>query len=77
VEPDGVREESAVPGDVTPIGALLPRLRADGVRAISPTGVLGDPAGATRTEGAALLRTMADALIAGAQRWRPGDDGRL
>jgi mycofactocin system creatininase family protein len=77
VEPGGVREERAVPGDVTPIGALLPRLRAEGVRAVSPTGVLGDPTGATASEGAALLRTMTEALVAGARTWRPGEDGRL
>ena len=32
------------------------RLRAGGVRAVSPNGVLGDPAGASAAEGAALLR---------------------
>src|SRR3954469_21816326 len=39
VEPDGVREERATAGVTTPIGALLPRLREEGVRAVSPTGV--------------------------------------
>jgi mycofactocin system creatininase family protein len=77
VEPDEVREASAVAGDVTPIGALLPRLRAEGVRAVSPTGVLGDPAGATVREGAALLREMTEALIAATRHWQPQDDGRL
>jgi mycofactocin system creatininase family protein len=77
VEPGGVREASAVPGDVTPIGALLPRLRAEGVRAVSPTGVLGDPAGATRAEGVALLRGMTDALVAAARAWTVDSAGRL
>jgi creatinine amidohydrolase len=39
---------------------LLPRLRAEGVRAVSPNGVLGDPAGASAAEGRSLL----DAAIA-------------
>src|SRR4051812_24104777 len=63
VEPDGVHESSAVPGHVTPIGALLPRLRAEGVRAVSPTGVLGDPMGATAAEGAELLGAMTARLV--------------
>ncbi|MEZ5122815.1 MAG: SDR family NAD(P)-dependent oxidoreductase [Solirubrobacterales bacterium] len=40
---DRVRIELARPGDTTPIAALLPRLVAGGVRAVSANGVLGDP----------------------------------
>src|SRR5436305_14695539 len=39
VEQDPVRGDRAVRGETAPIGALLPRLRAAGVRAVSPTGV--------------------------------------
>ncbi len=39
--------------------ALLPRLRAEGVRPVSSNGVLGDPTGASAEEGRALL----DALV--------------
>jgi mycofactocin precursor peptide peptidase len=77
VEPEEVRAESAVPGDVTPIGALLPRLRAEGVRAVSPTGVLGNPAGSTAGEGAALLRDMAEGLVAAVAHWGPDGQGRI
>ena len=42
-------------GNVTPLASLLPRLRAEGVRAVSPNGVLGDPAGASAEEGRKLL----------------------
>ncbi len=38
-----------------PLAELLPRLRSEGVRAVSPNGVLGDPAGASAEEGQALL----------------------
>ena len=39
----GARRPAARPGNVEPLAALLPRLRAEGVRAVSPNGVLGDP----------------------------------
>jgi mycofactocin system creatininase family protein len=77
VEPEWVQEERAVPGVTTPIGALLPRLRAEGVRAISPSGVLGDPAGASAGEGAALLAGLVDRLVTAARGWHVGDAGRL
>lgn len=62
LDPDAVRISEAVAGDPTPIERLLPRLVAGGVRAVSPTGVLGDPTGASAEEGRVLL----DAMIAGA-----------
>jgi creatinine amidohydrolase len=77
VEPAGVREDRAVPGETAPIGPLLPRLRAEGVRGVSPTGVLGDPAGASRVEGAALLADMTARLLTGARVWDVDDAGRL
>jgi creatinine amidohydrolase len=76
VEPLGVRDLRPA-GVTTPIGQLLPRLRAEGVRAVSPTGVLGDPAGATADEGAALLEQMTARLIATAATWRVDQLGRL
>jgi creatinine amidohydrolase len=77
VEPGGVRETLAAAGETTPIGALLPRLRAEGVRAVSPDGVLGDPAGASAEEGAALLAQLGDRLRAAATRWDVDPTGRL
>jgi creatinine amidohydrolase len=43
------------PGNTSPLVELMPRLRSEGVRAVSPNGVLGDPAGASAEEGRALL----------------------
>ena len=40
---------------VEPIVTLLPRLRTDGVAAVSANGVLGDPTGASAAEGRQLL----------------------
>jgi mycofactocin precursor peptide peptidase len=77
VEPDAVQEGRAVPGETAPLGALLPRLRAEGVRGVSPTGVLGDPAGASRAEGAAHLSAMAGRLVGAARAWDVDDTGRL
>jgi mycofactocin precursor peptide peptidase len=77
VEPARVREGRAVPGEMAPLGALLPRLRVEGVRGVSPTGVLGDPAGASRAEGAALLRRMTEELVTAARAWHVDAAGRL
>jgi creatinine amidohydrolase len=77
VEPEGVREGQAVAGETTPIAELLPRLRAEGVRAVSPTGVLGDPAGASAGEGAELLAGMAGRLAAAVRAWDVDPAGRL
>jgi creatinine amidohydrolase len=77
VEPEGVLGPRAVAGDATPIAELLPRLRAEGVRAVSPTGVLGDPVGATAGEGAELLAGLADRLVAAVRTWDVDPAGRL
>jgi creatinine amidohydrolase len=52
--PDLVRDERPV-GATQPLDVLLPRLRADGVAAVSHNGVLGDARGATAEAGRALL----------------------
>jgi creatinine amidohydrolase len=77
VEPEWVLEDRAVAGESAPIAEILPRLRAEGVRGISPTGVLGDPAGATAEEGAELLAALADRVIAAARAWEADATGRL
>ena len=51
-------------GNVEPLAALMPRLRAGGVRAVSPNGVLGDPTGASAEEGRALLAAATAELAA-------------
>jgi mycofactocin precursor peptide peptidase len=52
--PDLVRGERPV-GATQPLDALLPRLREDGVAAVSRNGVLGDARGASADDGRALL----------------------
>ncbi|MFH5823733.1 mycofactocin biosynthesis peptidyl-dipeptidase MftE [Georgenia sp. AZ-5] len=65
LDPARVRAELATAGAAAPVADLLPRLRAEGVRAVSPTGVLGDPRGASAAEGAQLFgEVVARALAA-------------
>ena len=52
--PDRVGPERPV-GNTAPLAELMPRLRAGGVRAVSPNGVLGDARGASAPEGRELL----------------------
>lgn len=77
VEPDAVLVDRAETGETAPLRELLPRLRAEGVRALSPNGVLGDPAGASAGEGAQLLADLAGRLAAAARAWRVDPAGRL
>jgi mycofactocin precursor peptide peptidase len=68
--PRRVRMDRAVPGDTRPLAALMPSLTAYGVRAVSETGVLGDPTGATAPQGTALLDDLAAQLIGHVTAWR-------
>ncbi|MGY1708457.1 mycofactocin biosynthesis peptidyl-dipeptidase MftE [Geodermatophilus sp. SYSU D00758] len=77
VEPGSVRLEQAVAGETAPLAEVLPRLRQEGVRAVSPTGVLGDPRGASAEEGAALLGDLAERLAGAVARWDVDPGGRL
>ncbi|WP_245159257.1 mycofactocin biosynthesis peptidyl-dipeptidase MftE, partial [Blastococcus sp. TF02A-35] len=70
VEPGVVHEERAQAGETAPLRELLPRMRAEGVRAVSPNGVLGDPAGASAAEGESLLAALVGRLVAAARDWR-------
>ena len=62
--PDRVRLDRAVSGPQTELTLLLRELKRSGVRAVSPSGVLGDPAGATAEHGQRCL----DEMVAGAIR---------
>lgn len=51
-------------GNDAPLSQLFPRLRTEGVRAVSPNGVLGDPRGATSNEGERIFASMVDEVVA-------------
>jgi mycofactocin precursor peptide peptidase len=70
LSPERVRMELAAPGDTRSITEIWPVLRAGGVRAVTATGVLGDPTGATATEGHALLDRLTAELLAAVTAWR-------
>lgn len=72
VDPDRVRMDLAVAGDTRPLAQLMPLLRATSIAAISPSGVLGDPTGATSDEGAEMLSRLATDLCAFVAAWRGG-----
>ncbi|HXX88698.1 MAG TPA: mycofactocin biosynthesis peptidyl-dipeptidase MftE [Acidimicrobiales bacterium] len=69
--PARVRMGDAAPGDPRPISQIWPVLRRDGVHAVSESGVLGDPTGATREEGERLLEELHAALLAEVDGWVP------
>jgi mycofactocin system creatininase family protein len=70
--PDRVWLGRAEAGNAQPLAELMPELRRSGVRAVSPNGVLGDPAGASAAEGAALLGSLFADLLAAVDAWEPG-----
>ena len=70
--PDRVRPGRAEAGNTRPLTELMPELRRSGVRAVRPNGVLGDPAGASAAEGAALLARLGADLLAAVDAWEAG-----
>jgi creatinine amidohydrolase len=70
LDPEAVHPDRAEPGRTEPLAELLPALQAEGVRPVSPSGVLGDPTGATAAEGRRLLDELAGALVAAVDAWR-------
>ena len=69
IDPGLVRFELAEAGPDTTIDEL----RTRGVRAVSPTGVLGDPNGASGGEGDRFISTFVDDLVHEIEKWRPID----
>jgi creatinine amidohydrolase len=62
IAPERIRLDLAEVGNTEPLDELLPRLRAEGVRAVAANGVLGDPAGASPAEGERLLAAAVEEL---------------
>lgn len=75
--PELVLMERAVSGDRRPLRVILPQLRSQGVRAVSPSGVLGDPGGASAAEGRRILHTMASDVAFKVTAWQVDGSGRL
>ena len=69
IDPGLVRLELATPG----VDADIDDLRARGVKPVSPTGVLGDPTGASGREGDQFIAAFVDDLVHAVEAWRPID----
>jgi mycofactocin system creatininase family protein len=69
IDPGLVRFELAERGP----DATIDELRSEGVRAVSPTGVLGDPTEASGGEGERFIATFVDDLVHHIEKWRPLD----
>jgi creatinine amidohydrolase/Fe(II)-dependent formamide hydrolase-like protein len=55
----------------------MPTLVRSGVRAVSPSGILGDPTGASADEGRRILTRWTNDLLAAFDAWSPVRDGDL
>lgn len=75
LRPAAVHTADAVAGPGAPLAELLPRLRAGGTAAVSPSGVLGDPVGASAAAGTALLSLLTDQLRSTVDAWLAGAPG--
>ncbi len=67
--PAAVRLADARAGNTSPLRTLLPEMTRSSVRAVSPNGVLGDPARATAAEGAELIDRLVQSLSTEVERW--------
>jgi mycofactocin precursor peptide peptidase len=75
IAPCGVHADRSAPGNAEPLVELIERLRGEGVRAVAPDGVLGDPTGADAAEGRVLLAGAVADLRATVRAWasRPAE----
>jgi len=69
IAPDRVDVARATAGNPAPVAELMGNLRAGGVAAASPNGVLGDPAGASADRGRDRLAREGERLAAMARAW--------
>lgn len=75
--PHLVRSDRWVVGNRQPLSQLMPAMRRDGVFAVSPSGVLGDPTTATATAGARIFADMVADAIRRVRQWKPDRGGML
>lgn len=63
LRPESVQLDLAEAGNTQSLREILPAMRAGGVAAVSPNGVLGDPAGASGAEGDRVLKAMVAEIV--------------
>jgi len=69
---DRVRAAEVRVGDQRPLTAILGELRVNGMRAVAPSGVLGDPTTATARAGEGLLQGAEHELEELVEAWSEG-----
>ena len=69
IAPQRVHLAHARAGNRAPLAELMPALRAEGVRAVSPSGVLGDPTLASAEHGRALLAAEEERITRMVRQW--------
>lgn len=69
LRPELVDVGAAAPGCTEAVGRLMPALRAGGVLAVSPNGVLGDPGGASAEAGERILDEWTSSLLSCLRGW--------
>lgn len=77
LSPLHVRDHASVSGNAAPLAELMPHLRTGGLAAVSDSGVLGDPTGASAEAGAAIFAEMVAGCLRGVRAWNPGPAGLL
>lgn len=77
LSPHLVRSDRWVAGNRRPLAELLPDLRREGIVAVSPTGVLGDPTTATAAAGARIFEDMVADCARRVGQWNPDRTGML
>ncbi len=70
LDPTAVRTDRLEPGSTARWREIRDVVVRDGLVAVSPNGVLGDPRPASDAEGAAVFADLVDGLVAAVDRWR-------
>ena len=65
IAPDAVDMAAAVAGHVGPAASASAKLRSEGMAALSPVGIIGDPRGATADAGELYLDALARLVVEG------------
>ncbi len=69
LDPSRVRLEHLEVGDTRPLRTIIDQLMDDGVRSVSPNGVLGDPTAANADDGRAVLERWTSQLVDRVETW--------
>lgn len=75
--PEQVGAFAEVVGSAQPLATIMPQLQSGRLREVSPTGVIGDPSGATAAEGATILGALVDNVVARIELDSVGQRGEL